>query len=200
MTGSSSDETLGSTSQSFDSAVMLASSQFVQGFIVGQVALCALLFALIRVFLFRNGHETRILLSQPFPPLKGFLHSMYSSLPNLFKQGGEGGVDRRRRRRRGPSLSTSSPYHPNESQILNSTSYDMKSHSSESCDWLNVLLAQLIAKYRHDPGLHYRLLSSLHKAMNDPMNRPSLLVKKKKRKKKSLSFPFHEFGFGTRVD
>ena len=144
---------------------------------MGQVALGALLFALIRVFLFRNGHETRILLSQPFPPLKGFLHSLYSSLPNLFKEGG--GVDRRRR---GPSLSTSSPYHPNESQILNSTSYDMKNHSSESCDWLNVLMAQLIAKYRHDPGLHYKLLSSLHKAMNDPINRPSLLVK--------IDFPF----------
>lgn len=49
----------GLVDQSFDSAVHLASKQFIQGFVFGQISLCILLFVLVRVFLLRNGDETR---------------------------------------------------------------------------------------------------------------------------------------------
>ncbi|KAJ3083528.1 hypothetical protein HK102_001027, partial [Quaeritorhiza haematococci] len=45
---------------SLEAAVNLASKEFMKGFIAGQIILCILFFFLLKVFLLRNGEETRI--------------------------------------------------------------------------------------------------------------------------------------------
>ncbi|GAA5956298.1 hypothetical protein JCM3765_005622 [Sporobolomyces pararoseus] len=69
----------------------------------------------------------------------------------------EGDLSRRRKRRRmrsttenkkGISTSANSATTDSATSILNSLNYDLSSHSPESLDWLNVLIAQLLSSYR----------------------------------------------------
>ncbi|KAJ2033648.1 ERMES complex subunit mmm1, partial [Coemansia sp. S16] len=43
-------------------------------------------------------------------------------------------------------------------EILSRTAYDLMGHAPESCDWLTVFLAQIIAKFRADAERHDRLV------------------------------------------
>ena len=45
--------------QEIDKAVQLANAEFIKGFISGQIILSALIFFLLKVFLFRNAKETK---------------------------------------------------------------------------------------------------------------------------------------------
>ncbi|GAA5919830.1 hypothetical protein JCM6882_005610 [Rhodosporidiobolus microsporus] len=51
-----------------------------------------------------------------------------------------------------PNMATT---HPPAAALLNALSYDLATHPSESLDWLNVLLAQLLASYRSLAAAHF---------------------------------------------
>ncbi|RHZ81115.1 hypothetical protein Glove_123g156 [Diversispora epigaea] len=56
---------------------------------------------------------------------------------------------------------------PPASIILSKTSYDLKYHSPESTDWLNVLLAQVIHQYREDAKTDNLLVHFVDRALNE---------------------------------
>ncbi|KAJ2722966.1 ERMES complex subunit mmm1 [Coemansia sp. Benny D115] len=59
-------------------------------------------------------------------------------------------------------------------EILSRTGYDLMAHRSESCDWLTVFLAQIIAKFRADAERHDRLVRVISEALNGEL-RPSVI-------------------------
>lgn len=60
-------------------------------------------------------------------------------------------------------------------RLLSRLGYDVLHQDPESCGWLNVLLAQIIRKYRAEALVEERLLRTLSQAMNTE-TRPSFLV------------------------
>ncbi|RKP14775.1 hypothetical protein BJ684DRAFT_8044, partial [Piptocephalis cylindrospora] len=59
-------------------------------------------------------------------------------------------------------------------RLLSRLGYDVLHQGPESCGWLNVLLAQIIRKYRAEALVEERLLKTLSQAMNTE-TRPSFL-------------------------
>ncbi|KAJ1847271.1 ERMES complex subunit mmm1 [Coemansia sp. RSA 2706] len=59
-------------------------------------------------------------------------------------------------------------------EILARTGYDLVGHGPESCDWLTVFLAQIIAKFRADAERHDRLVRVISEALNSEL-RPSVI-------------------------
>jgi maintenance of morphology protein 1 len=45
--------------------------------------------------------------------------------------------------------------------------YDPQFHQPETCEWLNVLIAQTIAKYRNDKGFNNRIINMIHHSLNN---------------------------------
>ena len=54
----------------------------------------------------------------------------------------------KRQRSKAPLFSATAALPPSDAVLLSKTGYDLSTHSAESADWLNVLLAQAIAAYR----------------------------------------------------
>ncbi|KAJ1332093.1 hypothetical protein BSLG_009026 [Batrachochytrium salamandrivorans] len=109
--------------QSIEAAVHLANREFIKGFIAGQVILGALIFFLLKVFLFRNADETRLEHS------RRTLQSIAVPKPKT--------VSAQQRR-------------TIDSLILGKIGYDTTQHTFESCDWLSVLVAQILLTLRTD--------------------------------------------------
>ncbi|ORX67776.1 hypothetical protein DL89DRAFT_225512, partial [Linderina pennispora] len=59
-------------------------------------------------------------------------------------------------------------------EILSRTGYELGAQAAESCDWLTVFLAQIIAKFRADAERHDRLVRVISEALNGEL-RPSVL-------------------------
>ncbi|KAJ1647076.1 ERMES complex subunit mmm1, partial [Coemansia asiatica] len=59
-------------------------------------------------------------------------------------------------------------------EIISRTGYDLMANRSESCDWLTVFLAQIIAKFRADAERHDRLVRVISEALNGEL-RPSVI-------------------------
>ncbi|KAJ3022975.1 ERMES complex subunit mmm1 [Thoreauomyces humboldtii] len=123
---------------SIEAAVHLGTKEFIKGFIAGQVTLGVLIFFLVKVFFFRSGHETRIELAR-----KKNMRKLYE-----------------------PKVRIPISPHAIESQILAKTLYDVHAHPIETCDWLNVLVAQTITKYRNDNGFNNRIVHVLDEVLN----------------------------------
>lgn len=128
-----------------DAAVM--QREFIKGFIAGQVILCILLFFLVKVFLLRNGEETKI------------------------------EMGKRKRTLWQPKPQNRPPLrqHAFDSHVLTKTGYEPGSHQLESCDWINVLLGQFIARYRSDPLFIAGVVASLDNLLNGTSTRPGFL-------------------------
>ncbi|KAI9340672.1 hypothetical protein DFJ73DRAFT_844769 [Zopfochytrium polystomum] len=135
-----------SNSQALEAAVNLASKEFIKGFIAGQVILCLLLFFLVQVFLLRNGEETKIEMTKR----KRTLWQPKVSRPPLRQ-------------------------HAFDSHVLTKLGYEPGSHAFESCDWINVLLGQFIARYRSDPVFTASVVARLDNVMNSK-SRPGFLA------------------------
>ncbi|KAJ3071257.1 ERMES complex subunit mmm1 [Podochytrium sp. JEL0797] len=116
-----------------------AVNQFIKGFVFGQVILCVLIFFLVKAFLLRNSDET-----------KAEIHR--AKLAPLWRQKGP----------RNPPMRQ----HAFESHVLAKTEYNVHSHLAESCDWMSVLLAQLLARYRSDQALNDSLVALLDEKLN----------------------------------
>ena len=65
--------------------------------------------------------------------------------------------------------------HAFESQVLSKTAYEIPNHPPESLDWLNVLLGQLLSKYRSDEAFSTSVLKVLDEGLNGS-KRPTFLV------------------------
>ncbi|KAI8620053.1 hypothetical protein BC830DRAFT_1101032 [Chytriomyces sp. MP71] len=68
--------------------------------------------------------------------------------------------------------------HALESHVLSKTNYAVHSHPPETLDWLNVLLGQVIARFRSDPTITANIIKFIDAKMNgtpDQMTRPSYL-------------------------
>jgi hypothetical protein len=65
--------------------------------------------------------------------------------------------------------------HAFESQVLSKTRYEIPHHPPESLDWLNVLLGQLLSKYRSDEAFSTSVLKVLDEGLNGNQ-RPPFLV------------------------
>lgn len=68
------------------------------------------------------------------------------------------------------------PTPPPKPSILLKTQYDPLSTNAESCAWLNVLLAQVISKYRGDIGFINKVVGLLDTMVNGE-NKPDFIVK-----------------------
>ncbi|TPX58977.1 hypothetical protein PhCBS80983_g02811 [Powellomyces hirtus] len=138
MTASATIEPLPVPVASLEAAVHIGTKEFIKGFIAGQVTLGVLIFFLVKMFFFRSGEETRIELA----------------------------MKRNRRKLYEPKIPIPISPHAIESQILSKTSYDVQQHPVETCDWLNVLFAQTITKYRNDSGFNNRIVHVLDEVLN----------------------------------
>ncbi|KAJ1551823.1 ERMES complex subunit mmm1, partial [Nowakowskiella sp. JEL0078] len=118
--------------------VNLANQEFFKGFIAGQIALILLLFFLINVFLLQGASGTK--------------------------------QDLLRRNLNKPKVSVKGVKQANlvDSHILENTQYEMLAKREETCDWLNVLIAQVLAKYRNDAGFNNRIVTILDDMVNLP--------------------------------
>ncbi|KAI9506078.1 hypothetical protein BX070DRAFT_186915, partial [Coemansia spiralis] len=119
---------------------------FMQGFILGQISMLVLLIMAIKYILFEEP---------------------------MGKKPIEGESDANAK----PRNSAPEPAEDNKGrtvEILSRTGYDLASHTSESCDWLTVFLAQIIAKFRKDAEKHDRLVRVISEALNGEL-RPSVI-------------------------
>ncbi|KAJ3011538.1 UNVERIFIED_CONTAM: ERMES complex subunit mmm1 [Siphonaria sp. JEL0065] len=127
-----------------------AVNQFIKGFVFGQVILCILIFFLVKVFLLRNSDETKSELR------KGKAKTW------------------RPKKSQAPPMRQ----HAFESHVLAKTDYSVHSHAPESLDWVNVVLAQIIARYRSDPSISQNIVRWIDEKMNggpDGSSRPGFL-------------------------
>ncbi|KAJ1546091.1 ERMES complex subunit mmm1 [Cladochytrium tenue] len=137
---------MSSSNLALEAAVNLASKEFIKGFIAGQIILCILLFFLVTVFLLRNGEETRIEMTRR-------KRAMWQPKENR------------------PPLRQ----HALDSHVLLKTGYEPGVHPFESCDWINVVLGQVIARYRSDPLFSAGVVASLDSMINGK-SRPGFLA------------------------
>ncbi|KAJ3119899.1 ERMES complex subunit mmm1 [Nowakowskiella sp. JEL0407] len=73
-----------------------------------------------------------------------------------------------RRRNIRPKVVVKGVRQPNvvDGHILENTQYKISSNREETCDWLNVMIAQLLAKYRNDAGFNNRIVTVLDEIIN----------------------------------
>ncbi|KAI9782791.1 MAG: ERMES complex subunit mmm1 [Peltula sp. TS41687] len=124
---------------------------FTQGFILGQLSIIILFAAFIKFFIFGDApaiERTRRTLAR-----KESLDSM-------------GAAARQSSNRRKQSMALRHPPSISIPIILNKTYYNVDSHSPESVDWFNVLIAQTIAQFRDDAQHDGALLASLNSVFN----------------------------------
>ncbi|GAA5884520.1 hypothetical protein JCM16303_000009 [Sporobolomyces ruberrimus] len=151
------------------SSSFLPRLSFTQGVLLGQLSMVILAVLFLRYVVFEDPDTAK---KEREAKLRG------EELDGTPIDGLTFGGRRKKRRRartleskKGNSTSTNAPNMLPESaaSILNAISYDLSSHSPESLDWLNVLIAQLLSSYR--------LLASNHLAggarglMEEALNR-----------------------------
>ncbi|RKP03506.1 hypothetical protein CXG81DRAFT_6607, partial [Caulochytrium protostelioides] len=130
----------------FLAAVNLASQEFIKGFIAGQLILGALFFGLIKFFLLRSGAETRR------------------------------AVHKAQRMRNAAAAAPPDPTAPWGALTFDAAGHVVPKpgHASrggpplESCEWLNVLLAAVVRRYREDRAFMANLVRTLDTALNGP--------------------------------
>ncbi|EGF81443.1 hypothetical protein BATDEDRAFT_87389 [Batrachochytrium dendrobatidis JAM81] len=133
--------------RSIEAAVQLANKEFIKGFIAGQIILCILFFFLLKVFLFRNSDET----SQEI--VRRMHQRIAVSKPKP--------VSAQQRR-------------TIDSLILGKIGYNTSQHPFESCNWLNILIAQFLLTLRTDAEFGLKSVSMLDSILNSAW-KPSFL-------------------------
>lgn len=150
---------------------------FIQGLVVGQFSIVILLIFFIKFFIFTDVKEKDS--NPPIPKNSSFkrrdlTHAQQSinltstltdsliSFSTILKRGGEevktitdksGNVQENETSERSVQINN----------ILNKTSYDVNLHRSESLDWFNVLIAQIIEQFREEAVSKNNILMSLNK-------------------------------------
>ncbi|KAI8809232.1 hypothetical protein BJ742DRAFT_677040 [Cladochytrium replicatum] len=147
----------------FQHEVNLASREFIKGFVFGQLGFCILAFFLLKLFFFRGSDETKVEIARRkrkqrnFEPkvvcLSNLNHKLrYSYLASICKC---------------LLAQAQAPHqHALYSDVLTRTKYDILNHQPESTEWMNVLIAQLLAKHRHDAAFIGNMVSYLDTRLN----------------------------------
>ncbi|EPQ31035.1 uncharacterized protein PFL1_01224 [Pseudozyma flocculosa PF-1] len=130
---------------------------FTQGLIVGQISMVVIALLLIRYVIFEDSAtalEKERLMRLKISERRSKRHAKAllenakrlgttSKLAPATANGPTGGRGRRSRSSKADARATFA-------EILDKIGYDISTHGSESCDWLNVVLAQAVAGYRED--------------------------------------------------
>lgn len=139
------------------------SSQFYWGFISGFFlgwAMNFFLFGLLLRYWFLDDAGKRI-------------YSSFSSVSPKFK------AELERKRELAQNVeknfkSQRAPLSFADAEVLSKTLYELQEHGVESADWLNVVFAQIINKYRNDLLMNNFFISALNAALNSGV-KPSML-------------------------
>lgn len=132
---------------SIEAAVNIGTQEFIKGFVAGQVTLGVLVFFLVRAFFFQRSAEVRG---------DDLLHNRKNAMLRSSKNN--------------PTLNNQA----SEYNILAKTGYDLHRHPDETCDWLNVLIAQILSRYRADDEFIDKTITLIDTAMNGD-TRPSFM-------------------------
>ncbi|KAJ2800900.1 ERMES complex subunit mmm1 [Coemansia guatemalensis] len=148
---------------------------FMHGFIFGQISMLVLLVMAIKYVLFEeplgrrsaNDDEASAMTEDASSAKKG----------TVVHEGGFGlskfTIFSRKPKEPQPSDLTEELARMHK-EILARTDYSLHAHGPESCNWLTVFLAQIIAKFRADAERHDRLVRVISEALNGEL-RPSAI-------------------------
>ncbi|GAA6018623.1 hypothetical protein JCM11491_006170 [Sporobolomyces phaffii] len=147
----------------FAAPSLLPRLSFTQGVLLGQLSMVVLAVLFLRYVVFEDPDAAREERAQKLrdDPLAGRSHRQ-KQRQRARTRTGEG--------KKSTSTSASPPTLPESAaSILNSIAYDLSSHSPESLDWLNVLIAQLLSSYRMLAANH--LAGGARGLIEDALNR-----------------------------
>ncbi|CDO94948.1 unnamed protein product [Kluyveromyces dobzhanskii CBS 2104] len=130
-----------------------SSLSFAEGLIVGQLTVIVALIFVIKFFVFSEG-GTKTATAKSRGSASSFMDSTKNSiLSTIIKRGGKDGLevdDKDNEKSR------------QINSILEKTYYDVETHSSESLDWFNVLIAQTINQFREEALQKNNIINSLN--------------------------------------
>lgn len=61
--------------------------------------------------------------------------------------------------------------------VLNKLEYDLYTHPSESCDWMNVLIASFIESYRRDTTFKQNIVNKINNFFSYTQSKYQFVVK-----------------------
>lgn len=132
---------------------------FILGFVLGQVMVLFLLYILFKYWFLDDA--TKRIYSSPSSVAPKLITSLdrkrelYQNVLKNFKN-------------QKASLSIA------DAEVLSKTLYELLEHREESCDWLNVVVAQIINKYRTDLLTNESFVATITKLLNSDY-KPSML-------------------------
>lgn len=141
----------------------MSSLSFTQGFILGQISVCALLFIFIKFFIFGDPPSTPSSgRRRPRAYSSPFVHNPIALSTNFTQPSSSHESRNRKKSVLRPFLPLTTP------AILSKTYYNVSNHQPESLDWFNVLVAQTIAQMRVDACQDDAVVSALNAVINGP--------------------------------
>ncbi|QEU62462.1 Mmm1 [Kluyveromyces lactis] len=130
-----------------------SSQSFAEGLIVGQLSVIVALIFVIKFFVFSEG-GTKTATAKSVGSASSFMDSTKNSiLSTIIKRGGKDGLeidDKDNEKSR------------QINSILEKTYYNVETHSPESLDWFNVLIAQTIHQFREEALQKNNIINSLN--------------------------------------
>ncbi|PIA16574.1 hypothetical protein COEREDRAFT_81226 [Coemansia reversa NRRL 1564] len=148
---------------------------FMQGFIFGQISMLVLLVMAIKYLLFEEPLGRRGANDDELPAMPD--NASADKKGTVVHEGGFGlskfTIFSRKPKEPQPS-DLAEELARMHKEILARTGYSLHAHGPESCNWLTVFLAQIIAKFRADAERHDRLVRVISEALNGEL-RPSVI-------------------------
>ncbi|KAJ1776997.1 ERMES complex subunit mmm1 [Coemansia sp. RSA 562] len=151
---------------------------FMQGFILGQVSMLVLLVMAIKYILFEEPFGTRTADEELSTTPNTVADSDSTEQKGTVVHEGGFGLSKfmifTRKPKDPPPSDLAEELAKMHKEVLARTGYDLVGRGPESCDWLTVFLAQIIAKFRTDAERHDRLVRVISEALNGEL-RPSVI-------------------------
>ncbi|KAJ2843493.1 ERMES complex subunit mmm1, partial [Coemansia brasiliensis] len=153
---------------------------FMHGFILGQVSMLILLFMAIKYILFEEPFSKREVAGDeaPVTPSAAAATGGATARKDTIMHEGGFGLSKfmifSRKPKEQPPSDLAEELAKMHKEILARTGYDLLNRGPETCDWLTVFLAQIIAKFRTDAERHDRLVRVISEALNGEL-RPSVI-------------------------
>ncbi|KAJ2355808.1 ERMES complex subunit mmm1 [Coemansia sp. RSA 2618] len=152
---------------------------FMQGFMLGQVSMLVLLVVAIKYILFEEPFGKRSTGDEELltTPTTATDNESIERKGTVVHEGGFGlskFMIFSRKPKDPPPSDLAEELAKMHKEVLARTGYDLMGRGPESCDWLTVFLAQIIAKFRADAERHDRLVRVISEALNGEL-RPSVI-------------------------
>ncbi|KAJ2674215.1 ERMES complex subunit mmm1 [Coemansia spiralis] len=164
----------------FVQSIWMWQPTFMQGFILGQISMLVLLIMAIKYILFEEPMGKKPIEGESdanAKPRNSAPEPAEDNKGRTVVQEGGFGLSKFMffsRKQESKPCDAAEEHARIQKEILSRTGYDLASHTSESCDWLTVFLAQIIAKFRKDAEKHDRLVRVISEALNGEL-RPSVI-------------------------